>query len=70
MAGEIYILKLQQTFKIVVNGEKICDYRADFTYFDKAGRFIVEDAKGMQTPVYILKKKLLAATTGIAISEV
>lgn len=46
-------------------------YRADFVYSDVAsGRVIVEDAKGRPTPVYRLKKHLLAVVHGIHVIEV
>jgi len=45
-------------------------YRADFVYFDYLKReWIVEDVKGMRTPEYKLKKKLLEEQTGIKIKE-
>jgi hypothetical protein len=69
-AGEIFKLQLQTPFKILVNGEKICTYKADFTYYNKAGAYIVEDAKGVLTPIYKLKKRLLLITQGISITEV
>lgn len=69
-AGEIFKLKLQVNFPILVKGVKVCTYKADFVYFNKAGQRIVEDAKGMKTPVYKLKKKLLFQTDGIEIIEV
>lgn len=68
-AKEISLLRLQVPFYIKVNGEKVCRYVADFVYFDKAGKRIVEDCKGFKTDIYKLKKKLLAATAGINITE-
>ena len=45
-------------------------YVADFVYSDaKTGRVVVEDAKGMQTPVYRLKKHLMATVHGIHVQE-
>jgi len=45
-------------------------YVADFVYSDvKAGRVVVEDAKGMQTPLYRLKKHLMATLRGIHVRE-
>jgi hypothetical protein len=45
-------------------------YVADFVYSDvQAGRVVVEDAKGMQTPVYRLKKHLMATLRGIHVRE-
>lgn len=69
MAGEIENLELHPSFKIEVNGEKVCRYIADFRYREK-GREIVEDAKGVRTPVYILKRKLMKAVHGIEIKEI
>lgn len=51
--------------------ERAVSYIADFTYFDKAqGKTIVEDAKGMKTKEYILKRKLMLYIHGIRIREV
>lgn len=63
-------LKLQPKFPIIVKGKKVCDYFADFGYWDvDKGDFVVEDVKGMKTPVYRLKKKLVEALYGIKITE-
>lgn len=68
-AGVISELRLQVPYVITVNGLKICKYVADFVYVDK-GREVVEDVKGMKTPTYNLKKKLMKAVHGIEIQEV
>ena len=45
-------------------------YFADFVYSEaKTGRVVVEDAKGQQTPVYRLKKHLMATVHGIHVRE-
>ena len=44
------------------------EYIADFTYY-QGEDFIVEDVKGMRTPEYILKKKMLYHLKGIMIHE-
>ncbi len=45
-------------------------YVADFVYTDVAlGRVVVEDAKGVQTPVYRLKKHLMKTIHGIDVQE-
>ena len=49
--------------------EKECSYVADFVY-TKSGVQIVEDAKGMRTPEYIIKRKLMLWVHGIRIQEV
>ena len=51
--------------------ERKTEYIADFVYTDaETGETIVEDAKGMRTKDYILKRKLLLAVHGIRIKEV
>jgi uncharacterized protein YukJ len=69
-AGEIGDLKLQVKYPLVVNGIKICDYFCDFQYLDyRTMKTITEDAKGVKTPVYRLKCKLMKACRGIDILE-
>ena len=69
-AGEIKDLQLQVPYKITVNGMLICDYFADFVYYDyRFSKVIVEDTKGMRTTVYKLKKKLMKACHDIDIFE-
>ena len=69
-AGEIKNLELQPAFECRIDGKKICTYKADFRYFT-AKRSIVEDVKGVKTPVYRLKKKLVEALfPGVKIQEV
>lgn len=50
--------------------ERPCTYIADFTYTDKDGRFVVEDAKGMRIEPYITKRKLMLFLKGIRVIEV
>lgn len=67
--GNISRLEMQPEFPVDVNGERVCIYKADFAYFISDCR-IVEDVKGMLTPVYRLKKKLVqAAHRGVVITE-
>lgn len=77
-AGRIHALELQPRFSIAINDIPICTYVADFRYQVKdideggfSGRWlvVVEDAKGMKTPEYRLKKKLVEAQYGIQIQE-
>ena len=49
--------------------EKECSYYADFVYTED-GNTIVEDAKGMKTEVYKIKKKLMLKEYGIQVREV
>ena len=63
-------LVLQPEFPIEVNGERICVYRADFSYFYEGNERVIEDVKGVRTPVYLLKKKLLKAAWNLEITEI
>ena len=72
-AGYIKNLKHHDKFVIVSKskyGREIC-YEADFTYFER-DEFVVEDCKSeaTKTPLYRLKKRLLAERYGYIIKEV
>lgn len=69
-AGEITDLELQPKYDLHVNGVKVAYYKADFRYVTRDGQTVVEDVKGVKTPVYRLKKKMLKAEYGIDIQEV
>jgi len=70
-AGHIVDLELQPRFDLVVNNQKIGFYKGDFRYKDvSTGNSVIEDVKGMKTPVYNLKRKLVKALYGIDITEV
>lgn len=63
-AGQIHNLELQPSFDLMVNGVKVGRYVADFRYLDLSNNeTIVEDVKSpaTKTPVYRLKKKIMAA---------
>lgn len=49
--------------------ERKVSYIADFVY-KKDGELVVEDTKGMLTPDYVIKRKLLLYLHGIRISEI
>lgn len=68
-AGEIRNLELQPSYDLEVNGILICRYVADFRYVIRGGQK-VEDVKGVKTPVYKIKKKLMKAIHNINIREV
>lgn len=73
-AGEIKNLRRQVRYKMVINGVHVCDYIADADYWgrvkgDKFG-LVVEDTKGVRTPLYRLKAKLMKAVHGVTITEV
>ena len=74
--GLISNLKLQHNFTLregytTPEGERIRGtvYKADFTYYDDRGNFIIEDVKGVPTDVYKLKKKMMM-DKGYRIKEV
>jgi dsDNA-binding SOS-regulon protein len=67
-AGKVKVLVLQAKYPIDVNGKHICIYIADFSYIEN-GKEVIEDCKGVRTPVYLLKKKLMKALYGIDILE-
>lgn len=69
-AGLISGLELQPRYNIHVNRQKICQYRGDFRYVDEFGKTVLEDVKGLATPVYSMKRKLLKAVYGIDIVEI
>ena len=69
--GLIAGLLVHPPFSIKVNGKYVCTYVGDFHYLDvKTGKEVLEDTKGVKTPVYQLKKKLMLAVHGITIVEV
>ncbi len=69
-AGLIRNLELQPRFPVILNGVKCFVYVADFSYFEGNGR-VIEDVKGLRTPLYRLKKKCVEAIyAGIKIVEI
>lgn len=58
--GIITDLQLQTKLDFKIDGKKIFTYKPDFEYNDENGHHIV-DVKGIQTPVFKLKKKLIEA---------
>ena len=69
-------LKRQVKFELIpsqrIDGkvvERACCYIADFVYI-RNGRFVVEDAKGVRTKEYRIKRKLMLYIHGIRITEV
>lgn len=50
-------------------GIPVGKYRADFRYYTPDGEIVIEDVKGMRTPLYRLKKRIVEAQYGIKIRE-
>jgi hypothetical protein len=65
-AGEIRNLERQVRFRLEINGVHICDYIADEVYFERDRRVVV-DVKGVETPEWKLKAKLMLALYGIEV---
>lgn len=77
-AGQITGLELQPRFELIPKQrrddgkpERACEYVADFRYTDaRTGQQVIEDAKGMRTRDYIVKRKLMLQVHGISVREV
>lgn len=75
-AGRIASLELQPDFELFVETPDGCrapigEYRGDFRYVDLSDMsIVVEDVKGMRTPLYRWKKKHVEAQYGIQIREI
>lgn len=69
IGGHVTNLQLQPSFDLhAVGGTKVARYVADFAYRDeRTQRLVIEDAKGMKTPVFRLKAKWLKAEHGIEV---
>lgn len=64
-------LRRQVPYDLHVGGQVLCRYVADFVYvWIETGERIVEDVKGVRTPVYQLKRRAMLLEHGIAIKEV
>ena len=78
--GQIRDLRLQVNFTLqegytTADGERVRPivYRADFTYRERTGdgwRPVVEDAKGVRTKEYNMKRKMMLEKFGVKIREV
>lgn len=76
--GTITDLELQPRFELIPKQrrddgrpERACEYVADFRYTDaRTGQQVIEDAKGMRTRDYIMKRKLMLQVHGISVKEV
>jgi len=73
LSGEVTNIEYQPTYECVVNGQKICTYKADFRVTYKDGHVEIEDVKGLKKgsaySVFRLKKKLVEALHRINILE-
>ena len=68
-AGKIEDLTLQTKFKLIGQYAPLLTekgrhmaYIADFTYWDvETEKRVIEDVKGMKTPIYLIKKAIMQA---------
>jgi len=61
----------QVRFRLDVDGHHICDYLADFVYFDnQRNAEVVEDVKGFQTEISKFKLRLMEAVHGVSVELV
>lgn len=67
-AGEL-TFERQVKYDFTINGVLVCSYVADFVLQFPCYKLVV-DVKGMCTPMYKIKKKLMKAVYGIDITEV
>jgi hypothetical protein len=68
--GVISNLRTQVAYKLIVNGQLICTYVADFVYYDNTTQqTVVADTKGFRTREYAIKKRLMKALYNISIFE-
>lgn len=51
-------------------GKRTAEYVADFAYYDKAGKYHVEDVKGHDLPIGKLKRALVEAAYGLTVEVV
>jgi len=67
--GEVTDVRLQEPFTVLgPKGQVVTTYRADFCFWDASeGRQRVIDVKGVQTPLFKLKKRVVEAFLGITI---
>ena len=75
--GEIRDLRLQVKYELIPkqNGERACEYIADFVYQDvRTGETVVEDVKGCKQGaaynIFAIKRKLMLWRYGIRVVEI
>ena len=77
-AGEITQLEMQKKYTLIPaqkkpsgGTERAVTYTADFVYTDnRSGKKVVEDAKGVKTQQYIIRRKLMLWRHGIEVIEI
>ena len=69
-SGEINGLMVQPQYPFELKGATVFKYIADFSYWTRTNKRVVEDVKGVRTPLYRLKKKLIEIQYDIEITEI
>ena len=70
-AGEIYGLERQKVYQISIEGVKICKLIVDFAYYSRDdNQFHAADWKGVVTPMFRLKAKMVKAQHGVIVEIV
>lgn len=67
--GHISHLERQVPFDLAFNGQHICRFVADAVFFE-GGKRVVVDSKGVETPEFKLKKKLMKALLNIDVEVI
>lgn len=67
-SGAIRGLTHHNRYSLVVNGIDIGDYEDDFAYW-RDDRLVIEDSKGVRTPVFKMKKQLMLALYAVEVIE-
>lgn len=75
--GDIEDLQMQVPFVLIPKqkredgkAERECKYLADFVYLNSNKQLVVEDVKGMKTPDYVMKRKLMLHVWNISVQEI
>ena len=69
MSGAITDLKVHEKWHLHVHGVRLGYYESDFSYLE-GGQQVIEDCKGVKTPIYRWKKRHIKAEYGINIREI
>ena len=60
-AKEIKGYEIQKTFPLSINGKHICNHRVDFLVTNNDGSIVVEEFKGCNTQIWVIKKRMFEA---------
>ena len=68
--GEISGLIVHPRYRLEIKGLLICTYIGDFEFRSRAGELVVQDVKGVETPAFKLKRKLMKGLLGIDVTVI